>query len=419
MKKGYLSTYFSGVAIKKLSQVEVEPLSSHQHEFNGVNGLKKILGSENLIEIPAKYIYLNEDEPVEDESTVTWYESRGDYYPKSAPVEQRRYRSEYRLYFKDTTATMNAAAGDTLIVAKRTDKKEGISLIIIIAQAETTIANQVAWLFGFGNEDYSKFSIKEDLEADKNRLTFTSKLILEKIGITLEDEDDSYLDEMCHLFGERFPATTEFSAFARSKAPDISLWDDPDDALTLWMDMEEILFRTFERYLLQKKIRTCIQNQDVFDLDRMRSFFMSSMQSGKSRAGKALENHVEFIFKQRDIAYTRNPVTENNNKPDFIFPGIEAYRDSSFPASSLSMLGLKTSSKDRWRQMLSEANRIEEKHFLTLEPSISIAQTNDMQLHHMNLVTPISLHQTYKPEQQEWLMSFQDFINLLESKKRE
>ena len=44
MKKGYLSTYFSGVAIKKLSQVEVEPLTSHQHEFNGVNGLKKNIG---------------------------------------------------------------------------------------------------------------------------------------------------------------------------------------------------------------------------------------------------------------------------------------------------------------------------------------------------------------------------------------
>lgn len=34
MKKGHLSEYFEGVAVKELSQVEANILRSHQHEFN-------------------------------------------------------------------------------------------------------------------------------------------------------------------------------------------------------------------------------------------------------------------------------------------------------------------------------------------------------------------------------------------------
>ena len=41
MKKGFLSEYFQGVAAKRLSAVEIDAQISHQHEFNGVNGLKK------------------------------------------------------------------------------------------------------------------------------------------------------------------------------------------------------------------------------------------------------------------------------------------------------------------------------------------------------------------------------------------
>ena len=46
MKRGYLSEFFSGVAAKKLSAVEVDPNTSNQHEFNGVSRLKKIFGIE-------------------------------------------------------------------------------------------------------------------------------------------------------------------------------------------------------------------------------------------------------------------------------------------------------------------------------------------------------------------------------------
>ncbi len=77
------------------------------------------------------------------------------------------------------------------------------------------------------------------------------------------------------------------------------------------------------------------------------------------------------------------------------------------------MLAAKTSSKDRWRQVLAEADRINPKHLLTLEPSISVAQTTEMQASELQLVIPRPLFETYGPNQQGWLMDFKSFLDLV------
>lgn len=81
------------------------------------------------------------------------------------------------------------------------------------------------------------------------------------------------------------------------------------------------------------------------------------------------------------------------------------------------MLGAKSTLKDRWRQVLSEAVRIEEKHLLTLEPGISENQTNEMQAKKLQLVVPQRLHATYRPAQRAWLMSLVDFVPLVRSRQ--
>ena len=77
------------------------------------------------------------------------------------------------------------------------------------------------------------------------------------------------------------------------------------------------------------------------------------------------------------------------------------------------MLGAKTSCKDRWRQVLSEAKRIPKKHLITLEPAISPAQTTEMQAHQLQLVIPKAIHATYTPQQQTQLLDVQDFIEMI------
>ena len=58
MRAGYLSEFFTGVAIKKLSAVEADVSRSHQHEFNGDLGLKKLFGRERQ-EFTSHFIYLS------------------------------------------------------------------------------------------------------------------------------------------------------------------------------------------------------------------------------------------------------------------------------------------------------------------------------------------------------------------------
>lgn len=44
MKRGYLSEYFEGVAVKRLAAVEIDPSRSHQHEFNTTSEMLNFLG---------------------------------------------------------------------------------------------------------------------------------------------------------------------------------------------------------------------------------------------------------------------------------------------------------------------------------------------------------------------------------------
>jgi hypothetical protein len=93
------------------------------------------------------------------------------------------------------------------------------------------------------------------------------------------------------------------------------------------------------------------------------------------------------------------------------------YQDPGFPADQLTMLGAKSTLKDRWRQVLSEAERVQIKHLLTLEPGVSEKQTDEMRAKRLQLVVPSGLHATYKPPQRLWLMGVLDFIHLVQSKR--
>ena len=95
MKRGYLSQYFDGVAVKTLSAVETDTLTSNQHEFNGVDGLKAILGEpEGKARYHATFLYLtdHDDEPVVEQGFLTWYDAR-----QKARLERGVMRYEYRL----------------------------------------------------------------------------------------------------------------------------------------------------------------------------------------------------------------------------------------------------------------------------------------------------------------------------------
>lgn len=400
MKAGYLSEFFTGVGMKSLSAVEADPSMSNQHELNGAQPLLKLFGkATGKHRYEALFVYLsdNDDEPVVAKSTLTWYDARAKH-----PT-----RSEHRAYFPTNQVSILAAEGDLLVVARRPDN----TLLVVIAQGESTIANQVQWLFGVHSQ-LREFSVREELETEQDRIKFASEFILEQLGISppTPPSAESYLDVMLARFGESLPATALFSAYARETTPDLNPVADPDAALLGWMEREEILFRTMEKHIVGGRLQKGFVANDV---DGFVAFSQSVLQRRKSRAGFALENHLKAIFTANRLRYQHGAVTEGKAKPDFLFPGSKEYHDQGFSPQLLTMLGAKTTCKDRWRQVLAEARRIVPKHLLTLETAISRSQTDEMQQHEVQLVIPQGLHETFTAPQQRSLMNLTGFISLV------
>jgi hypothetical protein len=400
MKKGFLSEYFEGVVAKRLSGVESNPDQSNQHEFNGVKPLKKLLGEEKLVDCPTRFVWLGEEnEGLSEDSTVTWYDSR----------QNHPTRSEYRLYFRDNPVMELASTGDLLIVARRTSGH----IMIILAAEGSTVENQLLWLFGVPVQIGPGFEYREFEDHDDTQIDFAARFILDELGIEIEEPEADRLDNLLERFGDVFPKTIVFSAFARETIPEVNPLDGPDAALLAWMEQEEKLFRQLERHIVADRLKEGFFDSGGANVDGFISFSLSVQNRRKSRTGHAFEHHLEEVFKTCGVIYDRQCKTENNSKPDFLFPGSDEYHSPDFSSSLLTMLGVKTTCKDRWRQVLSEAARINDKHLITLEPGISENQTNEMAANRLQLVLPRELHNTYHEKQKQWLMDLEEFITLV------
>jgi len=407
MEWGSLSKYFHGIGYKCLTATEVDPSVSHGHEFQGIRRFREILGADDR-EFGNSLAFYFEDaieEPDVASFKMTWYDSR-----RNAPHRS----AEYRLYYDVALNPIieKACPGDLIVIAKKKDE----SMVVLICKAGSSAEARIRFLFGINGDAQGRlFNVRNIDEADSNLDSFGFSL-LEMLGIA-GDSDLASDDEVLSKFAT-FPSTGEFSEYARSRAGETDPVSEPDATLMLWLDTEEWLFRTLERKVVAERIEMGFLSPDgTTDVDGFISFSLSVQNRRKSRAGRALENHLAEIFRKCKIPFDTQQITENKAKPDFIFPGIAEYRDETFDPNNLYMLGAKTTCKDRWRQVLSEAERIERKHLLTLEPGISSYQTDEMKAHKLSLVVPESIHPSYATDQREWLLSLRDFIELLPKQK--
>lgn len=405
MRRGHLSEYFTGVVVKDLSAVETNPEKSNQHEFHGSAPLRALLGNDEPLRMPTKFLWIGaEQEQVEAiDGTLTWYDSRRD-----TPG-----RTEYRLYYESNGVTDMLAVGDSFFLALRNDK----SALAVFTPTDGTMYNQLLWLFGVEHGNQASFVFQPVTTADQGELDFAARSILEAIAVEPEDPEHDLAEGLTERFGVNMPRPAVLSALARQSVGTEIALDDPDTAIIDWMERESQLFRRIERRIVSERISEGFHLNGNSDVDGFISFSLSVQNRRKSRAGLALESHIAAALDAHAITYSQGAVTENGNKPDFLFPGDQEYRDLAFPNEALTMLGAKSSIKERWRQVLSEAERIIPKHLLTLEPSVSEAQTDEMQAKNLQLVVPLAIHKTFKPRQQTWLYSFSDFIKLVRAKK--
>lgn len=213
--------------------------------------------------------------------------------------------------------------------------------------------------------------------------------------------------------------TTEFpeAEFMSSTAREIEnriynhaeyILTNPDQKIINWTNMEYSLFRALEHLRYGELIRNGFRSVEEFI--RVANMVINRR---KSRAGKSLENHLAAIFDSNQIKYEKQAVTEGRKKPDFLFPSQKAYRDPDFSVNNLVTLAAKTTCKDRWRQVLNEADRLKNstKYLFTLQRGISGAQMDEMQAGKIVLVVPEPYISEYPEDRRNRIWTLAKFVN--------
>ncbi len=224
-------------------------------------------------------------------------------------------------------------------------------------------------------------------------------------GVSEDDCIDHRFREFAAAL-DAFPTTTRFSEEAVATLgaclKEFSTIP-PDKKVLSLVESEYRLFRLVERCLCANEITRLFKSVDDF-----LQTAATMMNRRKARAGRSLENHVGFVLRESEIPFDVRP--EVDGKPDIIIPSKAAYDDSSYPVDRLFMVGVKTTCKDRWRQVLNEAQRIPTKHLLTIQPGISGAQLGEMRQAGVQLIVPKPLHDRYPPDNIRDLSSIDAFI---------
>jgi hypothetical protein len=394
-----LAGVFTAVAHKKLTAVDLPEMGSNQHELNGTAALRSFFGIEEATRGTIFWHHFADDEePAEDWGDFTFYDAR-------AKSVERTGRSEWRFYYEGSFLA-RATVGDTLILARtRTDK-----LFALVFQQDSSWLRAAKVLFAI-TDSSEVFGEVSGSELTSRELHFTTEQILRELQLevavpSLISDEDLVLGR----FGSQFPSTRQMSSFARTQV-EIDL-QRPDETLVRWLEREEQLFRALENHIIGARLRSGFDNVDVFI-----EYSLSVQNRRKARMGFALQNHLQELFDAHQLKYTAQARTEANNRPDFVFPGEKEYHDPNFDTMLLVMLGAKSTSKDRWRQVLTEADRISQKHLCTLEAGISTRQTDEMQRQHLTLVVPEALHETYTGQQRATMLRLSDFIEIVRAKQ--
>ncbi len=219
-------------------------------------------------------------------------------------------------------------------------------------------------------------------------------------------------DSGCWLKPDEIPADWRISFPEAAKIVGLSVdrlptarKQDPDQRLLRRRECEYSIFRSVEDVTVKPRIDEGFATVDLFV-----DFANSVTNRRKSRAGLSLELHAKTIFHEEGLPHDHDEVSEGSKRPDFLFPSVAAYHDLAFPTEKLRMLAAKTTCKDRWRQILNEANRLRRRFLLTVQEGISPKQFAEMEAEHVTLVVPSPLHATYLPQIRPKLLTLDQFI---------
>ncbi len=303
-------------------------------------------------------------------------------------------RNEYRLtrFGKGFSFLQDDNIGDLLVISKKADK-----------YYEAFVLSSDEDIEGF----FSAFGISS---------TETNGLLPKTTELTVEEKLRILFRQFLERLTVDFPPTIELATGAREiffKAYNLTrntVLAKPDNEILKWISTEFDLFKFIENDRYGEIIKTPFPT--VEDLIKTANTILNRR---KSRAGKSLEHHLAEVFNIWNLSYTPQPITETKKKPDFIFPNINTYYTEKTGSSKLVFLGAKTTCKDRWRQIVGEADKIPHKHLFTLQQGISSNQLKEMKLARVTLVVPEPYLTSFPKEHREDIWTLGKFVKYVET----
>lgn len=176
---------------------------------------------------------------------------------------------------------------------------------------------------------------------------------------------------------------------------------------------EQMQDEIYRQYLLaqdaagQKVIDNQIAEEGAVYFRDMDKLLMSIFQSRKSRAGKAFEYIIKELFTRLSYPFSEQVVIEGA-KPDFVMPS-EAYF-SKKPLDSI-IFTAKRTLRERWRQVVTEANKGYGYFLATLDDKVTQSQISQAATHKIFLVVPKSIKEANPVYAGEYnVLSFEQFF---------
>lgn len=369
------ATRYGNALLKFISANDVGLTGGHQYGFYLPKGVWQMFTPQPPVKdaLTKHEIKIQWQDDVVTDSTITWY--------------GQKTRREYRLtkFGRGFPYLVHDMVGDLLVLIRKTET-EFLAYFL-------------------------------DLEEDINELQaalgveVTDRWGVYQPGAAVIETEDECIDRHFRKFAEAltdFPPGSAFSAEARRALTDClkNFARLPsDDALMATMDAEYRLFKLAERQICQRDIIRVFR-----DVDDFLKTASSILNRRKSRAGRSLENHVEQVLINAGIPHKMRPANIDG-EPDVVIPSEAAYFDPAYPPDKLFIVGVKTTCKDRWRQVLNEGKRVPEKYILTLQQGISPKQLNEMHKANVTLVVPKQLHKKYPEKHTVTLLGIEEFVS--------
>lgn len=229
---------------------------------------------------------------------------------------------------------------------------------------------------------------------------------------TTTESEDECIDRQIRAFSSTlsgFPSGEVFSETARRILRECigKFTQLPSDELLVQSNQTEYrIFQSVERRVCQNQV----SGRLFKDIDDFIHTAASIMNRRKARAGRSFDNHVEYLLTQAGIPHKMRRSLGTDGRPDIVIPNEEAYFDPAWPEQKLFIVGLKTTCKDRWRQVLNEGLRVRAKYIFTLQQGISGAQLQEMHAAGVSLVVPHPLHRSFPKGSAISLLSVETFI---------